>query len=247
MLAVLEKNDELGPELLIDMALYFSMFRVPADSSDLYSSLVAHIIDRLPDVPVAFATLNYDCLLEGAIQAFGIGFSYHPKALQPGSIPVWKLHGSCNFLPDLGTNQVIGTQFKRVGQIYKGPIKAVSLQEVQSYYSGEPGRRASIPPVMSYYAPGKFTPVEEETLGEIRQAWSESARAASRIVVIGARPILSESHVWRPILEAEAEVFYVGGESDGLGEMKRRLGGRLKRIAHYFSDAMPTIKSLTHA
>jgi hypothetical protein len=244
MSSLLKHHDEIAHGLMIDMALYFSRFQVPDDSSDAYSALVALVLEHMDGVPVTFATLNYDCLLEGALESFGLSVAYYPGEVGPGAFNVWKLHGSCNFIPDTGTNWVIGTTFKNVKQIYSGYIKAVSLPEVRRYYAGEPGNRQSIPPMMSYYDPSKTTYVSEGTLDVVRQTWATSALAASRIVVIGARPVLEESHVWQPIVDSSAEILYVGGESPGLKKLEARSEGRVHLIARKFSEALPLLRDL---
>ncbi len=238
---VYDKYDYLVPELTIDMALYFSLFRLPSDSSDCYSSLVGFLVKHELASTTAFATLNYDMLLEMGVMSFGLGFAYFEALGSAGSVPMWKLHGSPNFILGVPNLTAVGNQYAKVNQVSVGPIIAVSPSEVRRYYEGRPGERQSTPPMMSVFAPGKPTQVSRETLDDIRRQWAEWALNAKVIVVVGARPILTESHIWKPVLDSSGKVMYVGG-SDGLDQLRERLGGRLDIVGNRFREALPDIE-----
>ena len=239
--ALLTSLYPMGQELLIDLALYFGQFRIPQDLSDCYSAIAASLSKRSIEASVAFGTLNYDCLLEMALAYRGIDLTYNLESGPSRRIPVWKLHGSSNFLPDLKVTKVIGATFQGVQQFYDGPIRAVGLNDVAKYYAGEPGNRESIPPTMSVHAPGKPSKVSQAVLEQIRREWASWAPEVETFVVVGARPILDESHVWDPVIGSRGRVFYVGGASPGLEDLRRKISGRLHVIGSRFEDSLPRI------
>lgn len=44
---------------------------------------------------IAFSTLNYECVLEYSLLDAGIRIDYFGPG-ESESVPIWKLHGSCN-------------------------------------------------------------------------------------------------------------------------------------------------------
>jgi len=77
----------------------------------------------------------------------------------------------------------------------------------------------------------------------IRSQWAEWALNAETVVIIGARPIPAEGHVWKPVLDSIGKVFYVGGASTGLEQLKEKLGSRIQVVGVRFREALPSIVS----
>jgi len=76
------------------MAEYFVEFR-PADDSNLYLRFVRNARPIIREIH--FSTLNYDLLFVDALSVNGLSVDYFEKSSD--KVPFWKLHGSCNFLP----------------------------------------------------------------------------------------------------------------------------------------------------
>jgi len=234
--------------LLSEMALYFSEFEPSTDGSDNYSQLLGWLNNRNLISKTAFATLNYECLLDVAAnrQDLKIAHNATPGLSRPGHPPlgnvlIWKPHGACNLLPQVevyrGRFDMSADALNR-SAYYKGPLRVLRLVEVRNRYLS----RYSLPPAMSLFAPGKFTPVASEYVNSQRQEWGGWARTANLIVIIGAHPLLADDHVWQPIIESKVSVLYVGGTDGGdYGVFRRKLRGKLKVIGHRFDVSLPVL------
>ena len=79
-----------------DMACYFSQFGQNNSNQNLYNRFIDKIKPHANNI--SLSSLNYDILLESAISVNELGVNYSEKPIQ-NSIFVWKIHGSCNFIP----------------------------------------------------------------------------------------------------------------------------------------------------
>jgi hypothetical protein len=232
-----ETREQRVQRLIIDMALYFANFTPPADSSDLYSRLIGALArTRLLERSV-FATLNYDCIFELAANNRRIPVQY-PGTVNSGTgIPVLKPHGSCNFLVQ-GTQNFVNVSMAGVGAGYVGgspAIEAIPPQALRPLYARI---GISLPPVISLYAPGKPSPVAESFVNGLRQLWARAVYEADVTVVIGARPLAADAHIWDPLLSALGDIWYVGGQDEVEYEVfQDRLGRRLSPLGRRFDEA----------
>jgi hypothetical protein len=118
---------------------------------------------------------------------------------------------------------------------YEGPLEARQPDEIASLYSAGP----SMPPAISLFSPGKPTPVSPDELDRIRTAWRQSAEQSDVIIVVGARPVLADDHVWDPILASGADVWHIGGTSGtDFEQFRAQLGRRYTKLACTFSDGL---------
>lgn len=94
-----DKHSQVIPELMQQMALYFIQFRPRAPGSTLYCTLANEIKCKGTADNLVLSTLNYECVLERALSLQGLAINYSNFPPTSDSITVWKLHGSCNMLP----------------------------------------------------------------------------------------------------------------------------------------------------
>lgn len=202
---------EQTQNMLIDMARAFARFKLPADGSDLYTSLLRGLVaNRLLDRTV-FSSLNYECLLEQAGGTLGLPVGYWSTGRPVNALVILKPHGSCNLLPDTGTNVFHNIRITTAGgssQYFAGPVKPVPLDEIERLTHN------SLPPAMSLYAPGKHTPVALDWVNKVRDEWRDVAVGCQTIAIIGVRPIWADAHLWEPVIESKARVLYIGGTAD---------------------------------
>lgn len=221
---------ERVPQLTIDMAIYFSRFEPSADRSDCYSRLLATIIDEGLMEKTAFATLNYECVLDIAGSRAGLKISYAGASPPTDNLMIWKLHGACNLLPKADVyHMTIVAQ-----SIYSGPLEPVNTPIVLDRYE----QGLAIPPVMSVYMPGKPTQTETNFLAQVRREWADWVAGSGVLVAIGVRPVLEEEYVWRPITDSSCEVWYIGGTGDDYMRLEQLLSGRMTHLASTFDDAI---------
>lgn len=234
MQQIWDKHLEWIQQLMIDMACYFSEFAPASDKSDCYSRLITTIAQGRLVERLAFATLNYECVLDVAASRAGVRIAYDASPPPKDNLMIWKLHGACNLLPDA---HVYNIRFD-AKSIFDGPVKAVDLPAVRKRYHVE---RLAIPPVMCVYMPGKPTQTASKLLTRVRQEWAEWVKEVDVVVIIGVRPYLMESYVWQPILDSQAEVWYVGGRDRDYHQLEHSLGDRLKYLAPRFDEAIEQI------
>jgi hypothetical protein len=224
------RQKQSNVRLLIDMARYFTQFEPAADDSDLYSKFVRLLIDLGLVGRSGIATLNYECVLELASNRVALPYCYSADEPSNGRLLVWKPHGSCNLLP-AASMWNLNIVMTRGGDIFEGGLRIPPLQpsEVRAQYD----RGYALPPAMSLFAPGKPTPVAKSLAAEIRGQWASWARQSDFIGIIGARPLFVDTHVWDPILEAEGQVWYIGGEKDHEA-LASKAPGRVVHVADTF-------------
>lgn len=226
-------------ELLRDMARYFAAFE-PGDGN-LYMALIAALGGTRKKA--VFATTNYDLLIEHAIVRSGLLISYGGLPAAPRNIPVLKIHGSCNFLPDIGNSSIRGIGFDlsqaEGGAVLDAPIRvAQSTREILDFCSTED----AIAPALAMYHPSKRVLYCRSFVQHLHAAFLSSIRSASRIYVIGLRVHTIDEHIWQPLASSTSPLFYVGREPDQFrawADQSHRKSAF--SIADSFSQALPVI------
>lgn len=236
MHAAWQSRDERAQGLLIDMGLYFLGFtRLGAD---LYSRLVSRLKARDLISVTTFVSLNYECLFELAALSKGISIAHTVELALPGDLILLKPHGSSNFLIPRAMIWLNRARLKGLGNYYTGAIQRVTPTEaIRQYAAGQ-----SMPPAMSLFAPNKPTPVALEIIEEIRAVWSRRAAETDVAVVIGARPLLADTHIWTPLLESNARVLHLGGQTGAdFPAFRERLGDRYEQLGDTFAAGLPRL------
>jgi hypothetical protein len=237
-----EHNDTRAQLLITDLALYFTRFE-PAGGTDCYTRLLRTLGLRNVLPRRSFASLNYDCVFELAAGRQGLSVNYDGARRGRHELPFVKPHGSCNFvMQGLGKNiQMTNVTMSGIGAAYfEGPIEARNPREIAALYAAGP----SMPPAISLYAPGKPSPMAPTALAKLRDRWSNAARGATVVIVVGARVVLADSHVWDPIAGGECEVWYIGKPvGPDFDAFASGLGARLTMFAETFDAALPRLDS----
>jgi hypothetical protein len=195
---------------LLEIGRFFATFRPDPSAASCYLRLIqllesCNLIDAC-----GFATLNYDCLFD--LDLDSANFGYH-DGVRRGPFPhrravrLWKLHGASNVLQSAirGT----GNRFYGVGTIYRGPVEYVTPTTAIENCDSD-----GFPPMLSLYAPGKPTPVADNVVEELRRNWTEWVKQSDLIVVIGARILQRDPHIYKPLKKARGQVWYVGDIND---------------------------------
>jgi len=221
--------------LLIDMATFFSRFDPP--ENDLYSSLGRELHGSRLIRRTAVASLNYECVFEVAVGRLGLKLCMNQDAPVKDNVLLFKPHGSCNFIPEASVWKLTLQLSAQGHSYYDGPISVKQLDEVRAMYDAE----FAIPPCMSLYSDGKATLVGQSFIEVARAGWAKWIRRSDYLIVIGARPNLADAHVWDPILESKAIVWFVGGEDPGVVDLHNAIGRRFHHVAETFEEAAPIL------
>ncbi|MBX0325577.1 hypothetical protein EGH21_21365 [Halomicroarcula sp. F13] len=204
MVALSEFNSKLHAPLYQAMGAYFAQFSIGSETTQ-YEILVDSLSDSLADGETVLSSLNYECLLEEAMSDFGHKINYFPDELGEAAT-VLKPHGSCNFLSQNLTAQG-DIQFSE-GVSFSGGVEAVSRKEVIQYHRGN----NALYPAMALFRPDKYTQVGTSVIQSIQGKWKEAVQQSDKVGIIGVNPRPSDDHLWEPLSNTDAEIFYIGGE-----------------------------------
>ncbi len=192
--------------LMQHMTLYLAQFRPDGSKSDLYT----RFFDALGG-QTAFSlisTLNYDCLLELAAVSLGKRVHYWNSEAPSGSLKVWKLHGSCNFL-SAGVQATKGMSFSS-GVFFDSGLKAVNPNDAIQYCLSN----NSLYPAMALYMTAKPIQIGQSVILDLQKRWGELVHDAERVLVIGVRPYPPDTHIWQPLADFAGELGFIGQEVD---------------------------------
>lgn len=147
MTSLWESGSHSIPLLMQQMAVFFAHFRLSPLLGDAYSRLIEALRLRDRAGSITLSSLNYDCLLEIALGAAGYRARYFADRYGDNTIAVWKLHGSCNFLPGSEVQAIRAVSYSS-GVSFGTGIRAVGLDEVRQYCAGN----TAMYPAMAIYA-----------------------------------------------------------------------------------------------
>jgi hypothetical protein len=236
-MAEFQKNRRADvPAFLREMSAYFAKFE--PGPSNLYCDVMR--ILRESKRPFTIATLNYDLLIERAITIAGYRVAYHAPPVPARNTPVLKLHGSCNFLPDLRGLSIHDVAFDLPGPDdvnVVGNIRAAQPDEVVRYCEQED----SLAPAVALYAAGKQILFCPAFVRQQQQDWSRIVATAARIYIVGVRLSRFDRHVWDPLEATRAKLFYVDPNGEDFLSWAAETRGRASfHLAPVFED-LPSI------
>jgi len=237
--ALLATGSHAVPPMMQEFAILFSRYQ--SRPGNAYSLLVESLDEAGKIDRTAYASLNYECLLEWALMMYHQPVAYFgPKR---GFTDVWKLHGSCNFLPT-----GLSVAPARTGVTYGGSgvkigagIEPVEPSTVPSHL-----RDTGLYPAMAHYAPGKEVQISEHSIQKVQDLYAAAVAAAESVGVIGVRPNVEDGHVWAPLAETPARILYVGGR-DAYNDWRRSHRGNrpTEHLGDRFSEAIaPLVDAL---
>jgi len=229
------RNVEVS-HFLRDLAAYFARFE--PGPTNLYRKLV----DALSTTKrgAVLATANYDLLIERSISQAGLKIAYTGPPVPADNFPVLKIHGSCNFLPDLAPSSIRGLSIdiSRGGRIVEAPVRIASPREVLEFCQ----REDFLAPAIALYAEGKAVLHCSKFVQRQQKAWQDEARNANRIFVIGLRVNPKDSHIWGPLASSRAPFSYVGHDADSFRDWCKNVGRRNATVlGGTFREAFPLI------
>lgn len=203
----------LGSDAVIPVqrltALYLSQFKI--EHGNHYLRLMAGLRPNL-GMGVTFGTLNYDLLLEQALNSVGwnIRYQYPPRAIPRPEVSVLKLHGSSNFLSKLPPDTIFGDNKFFVTEKYVDgmPMDLVTSHEEVQAWINEP-RYRNLTPVLSVYGPGKTSPYNQSFIDHGQAYWRECLLEAKIIVLIGINYVPHDTHLFKPLATAPGVIAVV--------------------------------------
>ncbi len=236
MAEVVAKYSMAIAPLMQDLAVFFSIFGVADSGDNLYSALLGRASGRKD---ILWSTLNYECILEtAAARSKRISYFGEPEETDASSVPVWKLHGSCNFKVT-GLEATRGVSFG-TGVVFGGGIEPINPGAVRAHYKGN----TALYPAMALYAAGKAIAMSPAPIVGAQQRWAAHVLRADRVLVIGVHPNVGDAHIWESVARTDADLAYVGGQSSfeqwrdnhRIRKASRHLGATWSAVAEEASD-----------
>ena len=232
-----EERDQDTLLFLREMADFFTQF-VPTEQN-YYVTLLKHLAKTKHHTTIA--TLNYDLLIELSASMVGYRYEYDVSRSFSNSLPVLKLHGSCNFLPNTGNLDIRDCTFTHVRAAFDGPLrKLVTPREASKYCRSE---RSPLAPAMALYAKGKDVLVSPSHIQEQHVSFKKACERATRIYVIGVAVNPLDTHVWNPLAAGSGSLYYVGPDKapflEWADSVQRR---KIVHLSASFADALPMIR-----
>lgn len=253
LLKLFESNFELGmhefwtrhpgviQHFIRDMAFYFSRFS--PEPGNHYIELVRAIKSKHHEV--LLSTLNYEMLIEVAITICGSTVAYEGHGSgSTGNFTLLKLHGSCNFLPDLGGGSIRGFSLV-IGPpdpSYKSMAVAarsrpeMDMRIVRRFLQEED----VLAPEMAVYHKDKTILFGDYRNGECWQAqWRAFLADADQLFVIGTSLIEHDTHIWDAVKSFRGTVCWVSRNPGAAQSWCSSHGVRFEHTASTFEKFVP--------
>ena len=156
-----------------------------------------------------------------------------------GMVPLYKLHGSCNYLPKISGINFNDCQFitGTGGIALDTTIRVVSPAEAIQFCR----EQNSVAPVIAMYTTGKEIKFCARQVLEQQKTWQQLTLIAKANFVIGLAITEEDCHIWDYLADSPARLFYVGKQSDIESWAERRKKANVTWLSEKFVDAMPQI------
>ncbi len=253
LLRLFESNFELGmhefwirhpgemQHFIRDMAFYFSRFS--PEPGNHYIELIRSIKSKHHNV--LLSTLNYEMLIEAAITICESTVAYEGHGNRSnGGFTLLKLHGSCNFLPDLGDGKVSG--FSLIVQPPDPSFRSMALaarsrpegnmNKVRKFLQEED----VLAPEMAVYHKDKTILFGDYRNGERWQAeWRAFLAEADQLFVIGTSLVEHDTHIWDAVKGFRGTVCWVSRNPGAAQDWCLRHSVRFEHTASTFEQFVP--------
>ncbi|WP_373975016.1 SIR2 family protein [Chitinibacter sp. SCUT-21] len=202
-MATVDNDSRVINPLQKELACYLSSFTVAPDNA--YVRLCMKLRNSLAQITIV--TLNYDLLIEQALQMHGLDIDYN---CSNAGVNLIKPHGSSNFLPELPRGMSFsGSTMVSCGAFFEGlPTNAVgSHEEVKSWCLDD--RNSDLSPVLAMYAEGKRVVINPRTILAAQNEYSKRIASSELVVLVGVRYVPHDNHIWDPISERMPKLLIV--------------------------------------
>jgi len=209
MKKVWDSGSHDGVVLLRCMADFFAQFR--ADHGNAYARLLEHLEYAGILHGTHFSSLNYDCVLETAARDFGFArIDYgSEEPTRTGMFSVWKIHGSCNFLPTVVSGRADAISYGPNAVKWDGgDVRIVDPSQVRHFVA-----QSAFYPAMAVFMEGKPVHSSPSVVRKLQEWWKEAVAVAPVIGIIGVNPNPADVHIWKPLAETAGRIVVIGDTS----------------------------------
>jgi hypothetical protein len=185
-----------------ELAKYLASFKPTTQS------VYCELIQSLNSERVVYSSLNYDILFELAAHSMGLNCAYS-SGVSKGSVRLLKIHGSVNFWPNFGSNQIRVGSIKGARTDIEAPVVCLNQEQTLHRCATD-----SFTPAIAIYASGKPAKTCPRYVQNQYSMWKESVDRASTVAVVGVRVHLPDEHIWSVLGNTKAHVYYFGLGTD---------------------------------
>lgn len=237
LLKIMDSGQHWISPLMQTMTLLFASYRPDSSGLDLYSQLLRGIRATGTLSETLFSSLNYECIFELAASRVGLSVHYPDTAPPPSSVVVWKLHGSCNFIPDPRQISMTREASYMWGMEITAELIPVDPTEAARWVQSN----TALYPAMCMFTLNKPSQISPHIFAGYRQKWAEKVSQAKRIVLVGVRPHVPDQHIWEPLASTDGAVYFVGSSSDYENWLPSRNGRASTYLGKKFADTLDGI------
>jgi hypothetical protein len=151
-----------------------------------------------------------------------------------------KVHGSCNFLPDIPPTMFRNTTLAGGIANYVGPIRSVlPADKVLDYL----GQADSIAPAIALYEQGKQVLYAPDYVQEHQTRFQAAVQEADKIFLIGIKVWPQDRHIWDHVASSSSWLGYVGFDHEEFSSWCEEKGrSNYHFLEETFEDALPRIE-----
>lgn len=250
MKAVWHLGSRFSAPLQRQIAKYLSSFEIK--DGNHYIELLSHLVEKRNHI--CFASLNYDVLLEQAINKLGIGHNYEPAnksavgtnykpPKEQEDILVMKLHGSSNFLPKIPLNwNFSNNSMSNEGCLIEGNGIEIAHSHARVREWCDDPRHGDVAPAMCLYAEGKNVLANRMDIEYLQACWKQIVLNAKLVVLVGVGLVEEDTHIWESIKQSNATLAIVDPEQENVRNWS--IHYRKQDVVSYgesFKEAIDTI------
>ena len=67
---------------------------------------------------------------------------------------------------------------------------------------------------MCLFMENKPTQISQSAISEIQSNWQNKVSEMEKILIVGVRPLMKDSHIWNSLTETKAEIGSIGSKSE---------------------------------
>lgn len=199
-MATIPNDSNIINPLQKEIACYLSKFEVNYDNT--YVKLFYEVRNIINNITIT--TLNYDLLIEQSLikwNRLNIDYSGGNKG-----VTLLKLHGSSNFLPNLGQIQISGCSMVNCGTFVEGTKINATLNHLEIVEWCQNPKNDSLSPVLAMYEKSKRVVINSESINNIQRIYTNKLKESSLVVLIGIKYVEQDCHIWNPIKDCKAKI-----------------------------------------
>lgn len=238
MMRFFEERNRDTTELLKQMCAYLAKFSIT--DGNAYIKLFSILRKRKN---ICIATTNYDMLIEQAISATGNYFQYQSLPRNKNSIPILKIHGSINFVPQIDIrNGSITLDPNGTDSAVDAAIDIYTdLNAIINYCTSD----TALSPAVALYHPKKRVIHCPSFVKSQQKDFCFEVERSTKIFIIGLKINIDDIHIWNEIEKTKADIFIVDKDKESSEVWIKKSGKKnIYHIADTFEDSIIRIKNI---